>query len=74
MVAVILFASTISWAEGEGQLNWAEMVQWNAEKNGGFSEAEASQLYLPMIPDPEYHFSTINVKEQVSDNNSLLHW
>lgn len=49
-------------------------MQWDTSKNGGFSNAEADQLYLPMIPDPAYHFSTINVAQQTADPNSLFHW
>ncbi|MFT5765468.1 MAG: maltose alpha-D-glucosyltransferase/alpha-amylase [Saprospiraceae bacterium] len=49
-------------------------MQWNDQKNGGFSDANPDQLYLPMIPDPEYHFSKINVADQTADEHSLFHW
>jgi len=49
-------------------------MQWNSQKNGGFSDADESSLYLPMIPDPVYHFSKINVENQVNDPESLFHW
>lgn len=49
-------------------------MQWNDQHNGGFSEAASSLLYLPMIPDPEYHFSKINVENQWDDPQSLFNW
>lgn len=49
-------------------------MQWNTDKNGGFSDADADQLYLPMVPDELFHFSKINVEDQFKDQSSLLHW
>ncbi len=49
-------------------------MQWNDQINGGFSEADTSLLYLPTVPDPEYHFSKINVRKQIDDTDSLFHW
>ena len=30
-------------------------MQWSADRNAGFSPAIRSELYLPVIIDPEYH-------------------
>jgi maltose alpha-D-glucosyltransferase/alpha-amylase len=49
-------------------------MQWNAEKNAGFSDADPRQLYLPVIVDPEYHYRAVNVARQEMDQFSLLWW
>jgi maltose alpha-D-glucosyltransferase/alpha-amylase len=49
-------------------------MQWSANKNAGFSEANPQKLYLPAVIDPEYHFETINVENQEQRNSSLLWW
>ncbi len=47
-------------------------MQWTAGMNAGFSTANPQQLYLPVIIDPEYHFTTINVENQTRNLSSLL--
>ncbi|EOR94550.1 Trehalose synthase [Arcticibacter svalbardensis MN12-7] len=49
-------------------------MQWDADRNGGFSNANPQQLYLPMILDPQYHFGTVNVELQSNNTSSLLWW
>ena len=49
-------------------------MQWNADRNAGFSEANPQRLYLPVIIDPEYHSQAINVEAQTQNSNSLLWW
>jgi maltose alpha-D-glucosyltransferase/alpha-amylase len=49
-------------------------MQWNGDRNAGFSRANPQQLYLPVIVDPEYHYQTVNVEAQQSNTNSLLWW
>jgi maltose alpha-D-glucosyltransferase/alpha-amylase len=49
-------------------------MQWSSERNTGFSEANPQRLYLPPIIDPEYHYETINVENQVRNPDSLLWW
>jgi maltose alpha-D-glucosyltransferase/alpha-amylase len=49
-------------------------MQWNADRNGGFSRANPAQLYSPVIMDPIYGYEAINVEAQQSDSSSLLHW
>lgn len=49
-------------------------MQWNSDKNGGFSKANPQMLFLPTIIDPEYHYETINVETQNENKSSLLWW
>jgi len=49
-------------------------MQWNGDKNSGFSDANPQKLYLPLIIDPEYHHSVINVENQERNSSSLLWW
>ncbi|GJL63631.1 MAG: trehalose synthase [Nitrospirales bacterium] len=49
-------------------------MQWNADRNAGFSRANPQKLYLPIIIDPEYHYEAINVELQQNNAQSLLWW
>ncbi len=49
-------------------------MQWNRDRNAGFSHANPQQLYLPIIIDPEYHYETVNVEAQQDNPSSLLWW
>jgi maltose alpha-D-glucosyltransferase/alpha-amylase len=49
-------------------------MQWNSDRNAGFSKCDPARLYLPIIMDPIYGYQTINVEAQQSDQSSLLHW
>jgi len=49
-------------------------MQWNLDRNAGFSKAHPHSLYLPLINDPEYHHSTVNVEVQQNNPSSLLWW
>ena len=49
-------------------------MQWNPDRNAGFSKANPHKLYLPIIIDPEYHYEAINVEAQQSNPHSLLWW
>jgi len=49
-------------------------MQWSAEKNAGFSEADSRRLYLPIITEPEYHYKAVNVAREERDQFSLLWW
>jgi maltose alpha-D-glucosyltransferase / alpha-amylase len=49
-------------------------MQWNADRNAGFSRANPQRLLLPVIIDPEYHYEAVNVEVQESNSNSLLWW
>jgi maltose alpha-D-glucosyltransferase/alpha-amylase len=49
-------------------------MQWDATPSAGWSTADPEQFYLPLIADPEYGPSTVNVTDQQADDNSLLNW
>ncbi|MGV3509019.1 MAG: maltose alpha-D-glucosyltransferase [Sphingobacteriaceae bacterium] len=49
-------------------------MQWTADRNAGFSEANPHRLYLPLILDPEYHYEAVNVDLQSHNTSSLLWW
>ena len=49
-------------------------MQWNDNRNAGFSDANPQKLYLPVVTDPAFHYQTINVKAQEATPSSLLHW
>jgi maltose alpha-D-glucosyltransferase/alpha-amylase len=49
-------------------------MQWSADRNAGFSRANAQRLYFPVIVDPEYHYETVNVEAQQANPSSLLWW
>ena len=49
-------------------------MQWNSDRNAGFSRCDPARLYFPVIMDPTYGYQTINVEAQLADQSSLLHW
>ena len=49
-------------------------MQWNVDRNAGFSSANPQSLYLPVIIDPEYHYQAVNVEAQQENPSSLLWW
>jgi maltose alpha-D-glucosyltransferase/alpha-amylase len=49
-------------------------MQWNPDRNAGFSTAVPAKLYFPVIMDPIWGYQSINVEAQQSDQSSLLHW
>src|SRR5271157_2967516 len=49
-------------------------MQWNSDRNAGFSKCDPARLYLPIVMDPIYGYQVINVEAQLSDQSSLLHW
>lgn len=46
-------------------------MQWYAGKNAGFSEADSTKLYLPVIEGEPYNPEMVNVADQRADANSL---
>lgn len=46
-------------------------MQWNDDRNSGFSRASSHKLYLPVNVDSEYHYATVNVEAQRANPNSL---
>ncbi|MCB1255722.1 MAG: maltose alpha-D-glucosyltransferase [Microthrixaceae bacterium] len=49
-------------------------MQWNPDRNGGFSRADFAQLYLPALMDPVYGFQAVNVESDRRDPGSFLNW
>jgi maltose alpha-D-glucosyltransferase/alpha-amylase len=49
-------------------------MQWNADRNAGFSQADPQKLYLPLILDPVYGYQGLNVDAQMRSSTSLLQW
>src|ERR1700677_24229 len=49
-------------------------MQWNSDRNAGFSKAVPAKLYFPVVMDPIYGYQVVNVEAQLSDQSSLLHW
>jgi len=49
-------------------------MQWNGDRNAGFSTATPGRLYSPVIMDPVWGYEAVNVEAQQSDPSSLLNW
>jgi maltose alpha-D-glucosyltransferase / alpha-amylase len=49
-------------------------MQWNADRNAGFSTAVPARLYSPIIMDPVWGYEAINVEAEHGDPSSLLNW
>ncbi|MGC0274125.1 maltose alpha-D-glucosyltransferase [Pseudactinotalea sp. Z1739] len=49
-------------------------MQWNPDRNAGFSTADPGKLYLPTVQSLTNHFSSANVEAQLAIPTSLLHW
>jgi maltose alpha-D-glucosyltransferase/alpha-amylase len=49
-------------------------MQWNGDRNAGFSTATPARLYSPVIMDPVWGYEAINVEAQQTDTSSLLNW
>lgn len=49
-------------------------MQWNADRNAGFSNANPQKLFLPVIRDPAYRYESVNVEVQSKNATSLLFW
>ena len=44
------------------------------DPNGGFSRADSTRLYAPVIADAVYGYRTVNVEVQTQSPFSLLNW
>ena len=49
-------------------------MQWSDDRNAGFSSADPSRLYQPVLVDPLDHYQAVNVEAQLRSPASLLHW
>lgn len=49
-------------------------MQWNGDRNSGFSTADPAQLFAPLVSDPVYGYQSVNVEAQERGPSSLLNW
>ncbi len=49
-------------------------MQWTGDRNAGFSTADPSRLYQPVITDPIYHYQAVNVEASQRSPTSFLNW
>jgi maltose alpha-D-glucosyltransferase/alpha-amylase len=49
-------------------------MQWNSDRNAGFSRVTPAKLYSPVIMDPVWGYEAVNVEAQQGDPSSLLSW
>ncbi|MBA3477371.1 MAG: maltose alpha-D-glucosyltransferase [Lautropia sp.] len=49
-------------------------MQWNPDRNAGFSTADPQRLYLPPVMDAIYGYQGVNVEAQTREPSSLLNW
>ncbi len=49
-------------------------MQWNGDRNSGFSRADFAQLYLPLLLDPVYGYPGVNVEAELRNPSSFLQW
>lgn len=49
-------------------------MQWNSDRNAGFSKVNPQKLFLPLIIDPLFHYELINVDNEEKNSSSLLWW
>jgi maltose alpha-D-glucosyltransferase / alpha-amylase len=49
-------------------------MQWSGDRNAGFSRADPSALYQPVILDPIYNYQAVNVEAQLRSPTSQLNW
>jgi maltose alpha-D-glucosyltransferase/alpha-amylase len=49
-------------------------MQWSGDRNAGFSRADWARLYSPVIMDPVYGYTAVNVEAQNRTPTSLLNW
>ncbi|MFA5422675.1 MAG: maltose alpha-D-glucosyltransferase [Phycisphaerae bacterium] len=47
-------------------------MQWSPDRNAGFSKADPQQLFLPVVIDLQYHYTAVNVENQMYNSSSLL--
>lgn len=49
-------------------------MQWSHDRNAGFSRANPSRLYSPVIIDPVYSYEAVNVENALALRSSFLNW
>jgi maltose alpha-D-glucosyltransferase/alpha-amylase len=48
-------------------------MHWTGDRNAGFSKADPSRLYAPLIQDPVYTYYAVNVEAQLRSPTSLYY-
>ena len=48
-------------------------MHWTGDRNAGFSKADPSRLFAPLIQDPGFHYQAVNVEAQLRSPNSLYY-
>ena len=73
---VLRTATRSAWARISRSRNDAvrTAMQWNAGPNGGFSDAPASAVEVPVVRSGAFAYSKVNVAAQERDEQSLLRW
>ena len=49
-------------------------MQWNSDRNAGFSQADFAALYLPLLMDSVYGYQAVNVEAELKNPSSFLQW
>ena len=49
-------------------------MQWNPDRNAGFSTADPGKLYLPVVSSLVFSYQAVNVESAQAAPASLLHW
>ncbi len=49
-------------------------MQWTMDRNAGFSKADPSRVYAPVLSDPINHYRVYNVETEQKLPHSLLNW
>ncbi len=49
-------------------------MQWDPDRNAGFSNADPGRLYLPPVQSLAFDFRAHNVEVAMAQPDSLLHW
>ena len=49
-------------------------MQWNPDRNAGFSAADPGSLYLPLVQSLVHHYAGSNVERSLMLDTSLLFW
>ncbi|MFD1769921.1 alpha-amylase family protein [Sphingobacterium suaedae] len=57
----------------QGRKSVRTVMQWNDQKNAGFSDVTVGALDQELIADGPFRYEKINVQQQISDKDSLLH-
>jgi trehalose synthase len=75
---VLFYGEEIGMAENldiPGRMSVRSPMQWAGNRpNGGFSDADPSQLRRPVVDDPDYAPAAVNVADQRRDPDSHLNW